>query len=171
SLLTLFSSASATPELYSLSLHDALPILAALWINPRAFDASFEQKAKQLQGTEATILQTIRAHWKAVDGIALTATIKESEVKLAVALSAKTDLLPASAKAVFSGEARPSDLWRAFPDHALLAMGGRLDTTAWNDFLSGLLPDDKRQAIRDAANRFAGPALGKNVAKDVLPGL
>jgi hypothetical protein len=33
------------------------------------------------------------------------------------------------------------------------------------------LPEDKRQAIRDAANRFAGPALGKNVAKDVLPGL
>jgi hypothetical protein len=150
---------------------DADQAVAALWINPRAFDDSFEQKAKQLQGTEATVLQTIQAHWKAVDGIALTATIKESEVRLALALSAKTDLLPASAKAVFSGEARPSELWQAFPDNALLAMGGRLDTAAWNDFLSGLLPEDKRQAIRDAANRFAGPALGKNVAKDVLPSL
>src|SRR5207249_10872940 len=122
SLLTLFSSASATPELYSLSLHDALPILAALWINPRAFDASFEQKAKQLQGAEATILQTIRAHWKAVNGIALSATIKESEVKVALALSAETDLLPAAARAIFSGEINPSSLWSAFPDKALLAV-------------------------------------------------
>ncbi len=157
--------------LHHLRRLDADKALAALWINPRAFDLSFEQKAKQLQGTEATFMQRIQAHWKAVDGIAFSATIKESEVKLALALSAKTDLLPTAAKAVFSGEARPSDLWRAFPDNALLAMGGRLDTAAWNDFLSGLLPEDKRQAIRDAANRFAGPALGKNVAKDVLPGL
>lgn len=148
---------------------DADQALAALWINPRAFDAAFEEKAKRLQGAEATILQTIQTHWKAVDGIALTATAKDSEVKLALALSAKTELLPASAKSVFGGEARPSELWRAFPDNALMAMGGRLDMAAWNDFLSGFLPEDKRQAIRDAANRFAGPALGKNVAKDVLP--
>ena len=65
----------------------------------------------------------------------------------------------------------PSSLWSAFPDKSLLAVAGRLDAAAWNDLLSGLLPEDKRQAIRDAANRFAGPALGKNVAKDVLPGL
>jgi len=145
--------------------------LAALWINPRAFDASFEQKAKQLQGAEATVLKTIRAHWKAVNGIALSATIKESEVKLALALSAETDLLPAAARAIFSGETKPSSLWSAFPDKSLLAVAGRLDAAAWNDLLSGLLPEDKRQAIRDVANRFAGPALGKNVAKDVLPGL
>ena len=53
----------------------------------------------------------------------------------------------------------------------MLAVAGRLDAAAWNDLLSGLLPEDKQRAIRDAANRFAGPALGKNVAKDVLPGL
>jgi hypothetical protein len=145
--------------------------LAALWINPRAFDASFEQKAKQLQGVEATVLQTIQVHWKAVNGIALSATIKESEVKLALALSAETELLPATAKVIFSGENKPSSLWSAFPDKALLAVAGRLDVAAWNDLLSGLLPEDKRRAIRDAADRFAGPALGKNVAKEVLPGL
>jgi len=145
--------------------------LAALWINPRAFDASFEQKAKQLQGAEASVLQTIQAHWKAVNGIALSATIKESEVKLTLALSAETELLPATAKAIFSGENKPSSLWSAFPDKALLAVAGRLDVAAWNDLLSGLLPDDKRRAIRDFANRFAGAALGKNVTKEVLPGL
>src|SRR5713101_3604781 len=96
--------------------------LAALWINPRAFDASFEQKAKQLQGAEATVLQTIRAHWKAVNGIALSATIKESEVKMALALSAEIDLLPAAARAIFSDEIKPSSLWSAFPDKALLAV-------------------------------------------------
>jgi hypothetical protein len=145
--------------------------LAALWINPRAFDAAFAQKAKQLQGAEAAVLQIIQAHWKAVTGIALSATIKESEVKLALALSAETDLLPAAAKAIFSGENKPSSLWSAFPDKTLLAVAGRLDVAAWNDLLSGLLPEDQRRAIRDAANRYAGPALGKNVAKEVLPGL
>jgi hypothetical protein len=148
---------------------DANQSLAALWINPRAFDAAFEQKAKQLKGAEATFLQTVQGHWKAVDGIALSAKVKESELSLALALSAKADLLPAAVRAVFAGDAKRSDLWRAFPDDALLAVGGRIDAAAWNDFLSGLLPEEQRKAVREASRRFAGPALGKNIATDVLP--
>jgi hypothetical protein len=143
--------------------------LAALWVNPRAFDAAFEQKAKQLHGAEATILQTVQGHWKAVDGIALSAKVKESEVELSLAVSAKADELPAPTRAVFTGEAKSSDVWRAVPDNALLAVGGRFDAAAWNEFLSGLLPEEQRKAVREAARRFAGPALGKNVATDVLP--
>lgn len=148
---------------------DADHALAALWINPRAFDAAFEQKAKQLHGAEATILQIVQGHWKAVDGIVLSARVKESEVALALALSAKADLLPAAGRAVFAGEAKPSDLWRTFPEHAMLAVGGRIDAVAWNDFLSGVLPEEHRKAVQDAARRFAAPALGKNIPQDVLP--
>jgi uncharacterized protein DUF3352 len=143
--------------------------LAALWVNPRAFDAAFEEKAKQLHGPEATIQQAVQSHWKAVDGVALSAQVKESEIDLALAVSAKTDALPAPTRAAFTGEAKPSDVWRAIPDNALLAMGGRFDAAAWNDFLSGLLPEEQRKAVREAARKFAGPALGKNVATDVLP--
>jgi hypothetical protein len=145
--------------------------LAALWINPRAFDSAFEQKAKQLHGPEASVLQIVQQHWKAVTGIALSARVKESEVELALSVSAQTDLLPTAGKAAFSGEAKPSDLWRAFPDNAMLALGGRLDVAAWNELLSGILPEENRKAIREAARRFAGPALGKKDTADVLPSL
>jgi hypothetical protein len=150
---------------------DADQALAALWVNPRAFDAAFEQKAKLLHGAEATILQTVQGHWKAIQGIALSAKVKESEMEFAAALLAQPDLLPAAGRAVFAGETKPSDLWRAFPDNALLAVGGRFDATAWNEFLSGVLPEEQRKAIREATRRFAGPALGKTNATDVLPSL
>jgi len=143
--------------------------LAALWINPRAFDAAFEQKAKQLRGPEASILQIVQQHWKAISGIALSAKVKESEVELALALAAQPDLLPAAVKAVFAEEAKPSDLWRAFPGDALLAVGGRLDAAAWNEFLSGILPEEHRKAIREAAQKFVSPALGKSDTTDLLP--
>ena len=143
--------------------------LAALWVNPRAFDAAFEQKAKQLHGAEASIQQAVQSHWKAVDGVALSAKVKESEIDLALAVSAKTDALPAPTRAAFTGEAKPSDVWRGIPDNALLAIGGRFDAAAWNDFLSSLLPEEQRKAVREVARKFAGPALGKNSATDVLP--
>jgi Protein of unknown function (DUF3352) len=143
--------------------------LAALWINPRAFDASFEQKAKQLHDAEASLFETVRAHWKAVDGIALSAAVKKSEVELALTVSADSKSLPEPARAAFLGESRPSDLWATFPENALLAVAGRLDAAAWNDFFSALLPADKRKEVREAANRFIAPALGKNLSKEVLP--
>jgi hypothetical protein len=143
--------------------------VAVLWVNPRAFDAAFEEKAKQLHGPEAAIQQAVQNHWRAVDGVALWAKVKESEIDLALAVSAKTDALPAPTRAAFTGEAKPSDVWRGIPDNALLAIGGRFDAAAWNDFLSGLLPEEQRKAVREAARKFAGPALGKNVATDVLP--
>ncbi len=111
----------------------------------------------------------VRVHWKAISGIALSGKMQESQVELALAISAQTDLLPAAGKAFFSGEAKPSDLWRAFPENALLALGGRLDLAAWNDFLSGVLPEEHRKAIREGARRFAGPALGKKDTAEVLP--
>ncbi len=113
----------------------------------------------------------MQKHWKAISGIALTAKVKESEVELAVALTAQPDLLPAAGRAVFAGEAKPSVLWHAFPDNALLAAAGRFDAAAWNEFLSGVLPEEQRKVIREAARRFASPALGKKDATDVLPSL
>jgi hypothetical protein len=143
--------------------------LAALWINPRAFDAAFEQKAKQVHGPDGSILQVVQKHWKAISGFALSAKVKESELEMALAISAQADLLPAEGKAVFAGESKPSALWHAFPENAILAIGGRLDVAAWNDFLSGILPEENRKAIREAARKFAGPALGKKDTTDVLP--
>jgi hypothetical protein len=148
----------------------ATQALAALWINPRAFESHLQQKMKQAKGPEAAVLQTVLTYWKALEGIALAAVLQESEMALSLSILAKGELLPPAARSLFGGDAKASELWRAFPDNALFAMAGRCEAGALNDFFSEFLASDKRQWVHEAMNRFLAAPLGKkDVIKEVLP--
>jgi hypothetical protein len=144
--------------------------LAALWINPRVFDAHLQHKIKQAQGPEVAVLQAVLAYWKALEGIAVSAALQKSEMELSLAILAKGELLPPAARSSFAGDAKASELWRAFPENALFAMAGKCEAGDLNDFFSEFLPADKRQWVHEAMNRFAAAPLGKkDLVKEVLP--
>ena len=130
----------------------------ALWLNPRAFDAGLEDKAAKAVGADALLQKKVLAWWKATDGAAAWVTL-DTEFHLSVAAQMRVAALPPPARRVLTAASRPSELWRVFPDDALLACGGRLDAGALLELLQDLQPKD------DAS---ANAMWGKEFARDVL---
>lgn len=145
--------------------------LGTLWINPRAFDAELAAKAGQAKGAEAYTLKKLQDYWKAMDGIALSATLGRSDVEFALAISARDGELPESARKFFAAEEKPSDLWSRFPDNALLAFAAKLDVAATVELFADFFPEGTRKELRDSINRTVGAALGLDLVNDVVPNL
>jgi hypothetical protein len=133
----------------------------ALWLNPRAFDASLEEKAAKAAAADADLQQKVLAYWKAVDGIAVWATL-DSDLRLSFAQRVRPEKLPTAARRFLEAASRPSELWRRFPDDALLACGGRIDAGALLELIQEMRPNDDKSA--SAVNA----AFGKELVKDVL---
>jgi hypothetical protein len=142
--------------------------LLSVWINPRAFDAELDAKLAQAGQEGAPELRTFATYWKAIDGVALSVRLQK-ELSFSLALQAKTDALPAAARRFFTQLAEPSELWRAFPEDALLALGSRFDGSALLSALSDFLPGQARQALETELNRSLGKGMDKDFIKDVLP--
>jgi hypothetical protein len=146
--------------------------LAALWINPRAFEAELQRKAEAARGGDARVLKSLRAYWKAVDGVVFTAAVHQDDVEFGLTLGVKEDQLLPGGRRFFAGAVKPSRLWDRFPDNALFAVAGQVDVVGLVDMVGEFLPEDARKGIRDAVNLQAGPLfLGKDIAKEVLPNL
>jgi hypothetical protein len=144
--------------------------LMALWINPRAFDPELDVRAGQAKGNEAAFLKTFLSNWKALDGIALFGTPTE-QLEFGMTIRAKPDRLSPGLRKFLAEAARPSELWQAFPDDALLAVAGRIDVPALLDMIGDFLPDNARKPFRDLLEQGTLPApLGK-LTKDVLPNM
>jgi hypothetical protein len=144
--------------------------LAALWVNPRAFDAEMEHNVQQVKGADALVQRTFQRYWKALDGIALTLAV-EKDVRLTLALRARPDDLPPAARRLFATAARASDLWQRFPDDALFAVAGRLDLAALLDVLGDFQTPEARASMAEGLERLFGAASGKEFVKEVLPAL
>jgi hypothetical protein len=144
--------------------------LAALWINPRAFDAEMAHNADEAKGNEAVFQRAFLRYWKALDGAALTLAL-EKDARLTLTLRARTDELPAAAKRLLAEAARRSDLWDRFPPDALFAVAGRIDPTALLDVLADFQTKEARTALAEALERTIGAPSGKDFAQDLLPSL
>jgi hypothetical protein len=142
--------------------------LAALWINPRAFDADMAQRAAAAKGAEAAARQAFLPYWKSVDGIALSADLQK-DFELVLAVRSRTDALPAAAKRLFSTAARPSELWDRFPDNALLATAGRVDPAAFLDVLGDFLTTEDRDVLLTKLQGSLGAVLDSRDVKEVVP--
>lgn len=143
--------------------------LAALWVNPRAFDAALARKAAAAGAEEAAVVGRFLAYWKALDGVVLSGLVGKEDLVLDLAVQVRAGQLPAAARRAFGVESPSPALWEHFPAGALLAMAGRLDTAATVDLLGEFLTEEARRRFVEAADRGAGAALGKDVGKDILP--
>jgi hypothetical protein len=143
--------------------------LATLWVNPRAFDAQLAEKAAHAQAGEATVLKTFLGYWQAVDGVALTASLNKGALEGRLAVQVREEKLPPAGRTMAAGEARASELWGCFPADAVLAVAGTVDAVAVTDLVSEFLPEEARKGLREAVDRGAAAALGRDVAKEVLP--
>jgi hypothetical protein len=158
----------AHPLVEQLQRAGADKALVSVWLNPRAFDADLQQKARQI-GAEAQVLQSFFTYWKALDAVILTANVGASlEVKLS--LQARPQDLPKSARRLFSDNVARSDLWARFPADSILRIAGRLDAEALADTLAELTPAAARTNITDTSQRLGAP-LGLDLARDVLPNI
>jgi hypothetical protein len=145
--------------------------LAALWINPRAFEPELQRKAEAARGNDASVLRSLLAYWKAVDGIVFTLALHKDDAEFSFTLGVKEDQLLPGGRRFFTGAVKPSKLWSRFPDNALLAVAGQVDVVGLVEMVSEFLPEEARKGIREAVESGAGAALGQDVAKDVLPNL
>lgn len=144
--------------------------LLAVWLNPRAFEADLEKKAREAPAAEAAFLKPFLGNWKALESIAFTANPQEN-LELALAIRAKPDGLSPGVRKFFAEAGRPSELWKAFPEDALLAAAGRIDGLAVAEMIGDFLPEDSRKALRDAIQQGNLPAPFGKLAKEVLPNL
>jgi hypothetical protein len=144
----------------------------AVWINPRAFDSEMQGKIANAPKEQAVPAKQFALYWKALDSVVLSLATVERDVNLSLGMRARVKELPPAAQKLFREAATPSDLWRRFPDSALLALGSRLDGAALLDLLGGFLTAENRQAMDTIFNRQLGALLGEeDFARDLLPGL
>lgn len=142
--------------------------LASLWLNPRAFDAELQAKARAAVGAEAVFLKTFLTYWKALEGGAVYAAA-DRDLELGVSLRARPEALPPAARRWLTATEQPSALWQQIPPDAMLAFAGRIDPAAFFEVLGEFLSDDTRKAARAALDQGAGALLGREVVSEVLP--
>jgi hypothetical protein len=140
--------------------------LAALWLNPRAFDAELEKKAAEAGTAEAAALKNLLLYWKALDGLALSFDVQK-DFELAVAARVEVEKLPASARRFLQTAAEPTDLWNTIPDNALLALAGRVDVAALLEVLGEFSTEEARKTLRSSLESL-GAALEQEVQRDLL---
>lgn len=154
-----------TARLRQLGVDDAL---LAFWFNPRAFDAFLKARADKSDPGNATTHNTVARYWQALDGLALSVALNK-ELSIRLAVRARLADLPDAMRRFLTEAACPSDLWRYFPDDALLASAGRYDVAALLEALNDFLPPKSREALSADLNHSLGATLGKNFRKDILP--
>jgi len=142
--------------------------LASLWVNPRAFDSAVAAKAEQGNDQQRAIAKSFLTYWKALDAAALGVGVQD-DLTCTLALRARMERLPPAARRFFAEAAKPSDLWRQFPDNAMFAFAGRFDASAFEEMLGEFLTPATRRAFRDGLDRYVGAALDMDVIADVLP--
>jgi hypothetical protein len=142
--------------------------LAALWLNPRAFDAELRDKEARADGLEARVLRTFRGYWRALDDITVALAVAP-EPGLRVTLRGRPEALPPACRRLLAAAARPSELWARFPEDAVLTAVGRTDFAAFNGVVGDFLTPAVRQARRTDLQRTLGAALGMDLFQDVLP--
>jgi hypothetical protein len=141
--------------------------LAALWINPRAFDAGLAQKLAESKRAQTAALRAVQKYWQALDGIAISLAL-EKDVELSLAVRATLAKLSPAARQLARTADQPSVLWKCFPDHALVAAALRIDVGALVDFVKEFLHENA-QPLPDAdIEKTVGAVVGKDTVCELL---
>jgi hypothetical protein len=163
------ADAEAPPVARQIRQLEADKALAAVWINPRAFDAELQQKMKAAQGGEATSLKALYGYWQALESVVLSLAVQQ-DLQVSLAARVKPEGLSPAARKLLSEGSQRSELWNAFPPDAMFATAGRIDVAALTELIGEFLDDEARKAIRESLDRSAGPALAKTL-RDLIASL
>jgi hypothetical protein len=144
--------------------------LAALWMNPRAFDAALRRQAAQALPAEAQGLGTFLRYWQALDAVVVALDVGQ-DLQLSLSVQARPEELPPAAPRLLAAASQASELWARFPPDSILAVAGRVDAAALKDVLAEFLTAEARAAAGSALHRSLGAALGMDLVLDVLPRL
>jgi hypothetical protein len=147
--------------------------LLALWVNPRALDAEVEAKGARTAEQEparAAGHKTAAACWKALDALVLAVHL-DRELTVSLGVRGRPEQMPAGVRRFLAECARPSDLWRVFPDNALFALALRVNAPALFEAVGDFLPAEGRAALRNDIDGKLSAVLGQDFVKDVLPGV
>ena len=148
---------SETPAPIYQALHcaGADKALAAVWLNPRVFDAELQLKAKQ-KIEEGKTLEGFLAYWRALDGVVVSCDVG-AHLEARLTLLTRTADLPPAARKWLEQPPQASALWSYFPPNAVLSIAGRTELRELIDNLAGLAPPAERKMLLDAAQRTLGP--------------
>lgn len=135
---------------------------AAVWVNPRAFDAELQQKVKAAQGAEAVSLKTLFGYWQALESVVFSLGVQQN-LELNLAARMKPEGLSPAAQKLLSESSQRSQLWNGFPPDAMFATAGRIDVAALTELIGEFLDDDARKAVRESLDRSVGPPLAKTL--------
>lgn len=141
---------------------DAERALAAVWINPRAFDAEVEAKTANRTVERSAAAKHFALYWKALDSIVLSLSPQERGIQMSLGVRARVAELPPAAKRLFDESAAASDVWRRLPESALLTAGSRVDGAALLDAIGGFLTPQGRQVLHTTLNRPFATLLAEN---------
>jgi hypothetical protein len=141
--------------------------LLSVWLNPRVYDAAINERAARGDDPGA---RTFASVWKAMQGLGLGVEVGR-ELTLKLAVRARPAELPASWRRFLNEAGKTSELWRAIPDNALLAVSTRIDPAALFDLVGEFMSKESRLALEETLERRLGDPLGKSIIKEVLPAL
>jgi hypothetical protein len=142
--------------------------VATLILNPRIFDAELASQAAAKTGPEAVLANTVLKFWKGLDGVLVGLQAGENlELSLTLAARPGTD----AAKLWAAPAAAPSDLWRRFPENALISATGQVDFAALLKQLITLLPEKDARQLELLVQKNVGAATGLDVAGQILPNI
>jgi hypothetical protein len=142
--------------------------LAALWINPRAFEARMAKHVSEAGDEDAALHRAILTYWKALTGVALTLSLDREDVELRLTFRTDATRLPEAARKFVTAEPRQAEVWSRFPEPALFTVAGRLDPAGWDEFLSTFMDPKSRGELVQRVNRRA-EAIGDDFVKRILP--
>jgi hypothetical protein len=150
-------------RLQDLSLDTAL---LAVTLNPRALD-----EAVAAQAADHPAARTLAGMWKALEGVGVGVHF-DCDLRLSLTIKARPEALPpAAARRFLVSSGKASELWSAFPDNAILAVAGRVDSPALYELLSHCLPPAAREKLETSLKHSIGAVLGKDVIREILPAL
>jgi hypothetical protein len=145
-----------------------------LWVNPRAFDEAIKQQVAVIRGTDATALKTFQTSWSAIDGAALSLQL-DRDLALTAVMHGRFDALPASVRKTLDAARKPTAIWSAFPEDALMVAVGRVPWDA--DTGAAQTPGFFGRNVLENLLRQLGPEWGvcvlgpKPEAKSIAPAI
>jgi hypothetical protein len=152
---------------------DAERALMAIWINPRAFDAELDAKSASTPSESCAAVKHFERYWKALDSVVFSLSPDNRDIlSLSIGVRARIEELPPAARRLFLEGARASEVWKRFPNSALLAAGSRIDGAMLLEVIGGYLTPESRQMIHATLNRQLGALLGEeDFARGLLPAM